>query len=71
MIVINTKDMISVFKSRMKVLTESLGRIRGSQAQTEASGAESEDQHGNLTSSPPRDSSPSAPGGSGQNPAQG
>lgn len=30
MIVINTKDMISVFKSRMKVLTESLGKIRGS-----------------------------------------
>jgi len=71
MIVINTKDMISVFKSRMKVLTESLGRIRGSQAQTEATGTESEDQHGNLTSSPPRDSSPSLPGGAGQSPAQG
>lgn len=28
MIVINTKDMINVFKSRMKVLTESLGKMR-------------------------------------------
>ena len=71
MIVINTKDMISVFKSRMKVLTESLGRMRGSQAQTEASNAESDDQHGNLAHSPPRDSSPSLPGGAGQNPGQG
>ena len=28
MIVINTKDMINVFKSRMKVLTESRGKMR-------------------------------------------
>ena len=34
MILVNTKDMINVFKSRMKVLTESLNRMqRGSQAQ--------------------------------------
>lgn len=34
MILINTKDMINVFKSRMKVLTESLNKMqKGSQAQ--------------------------------------
>ena len=27
MIIINTKDMINIFKNRMKVLTESLGRV--------------------------------------------
>ena len=27
MIIINTKDMINIFKNRMKVLTESLGKM--------------------------------------------
>ena len=37
MILVNTKDMINVFKSRMKVLTESLNKMqRGSQAQGDA-----------------------------------
>ena len=37
MILVNTKDMINVFKSRMKVLTESLNKMqRGSQPQGDA-----------------------------------
>ena len=34
MIIINTKDMIQVFRSRMKVLSESLGKLNPDEERT-------------------------------------